>query len=56
MMELMRRSAQRIHDDSGQSLAEYSLILAFIALACVVALGLLGLAISGSYTSILPGF
>jgi Flp pilus assembly pilin Flp len=31
--------------EDGQALAEYSLILAFIALACVLTLGALGLAI-----------
>ncbi len=33
--------------EDGQALAEYSLILAFIAAACVVALGFLGLALAG---------
>ncbi len=33
--------------EGGQALAEYSLILAFIAAACVVALGFLGLALAG---------
>jgi hypothetical protein len=37
--------------EAGQGLAEYALILAFIALACVAALGALGTAIAGS-----PGF
>lgn len=37
--------------EAGQGLAEYALILAFIALACVVALGALGTALAGS-----PGF
>lgn len=38
-------------DESGQGLAEYALILTFIALVCVAALGALGQAIAGS-----PGF
>lgn len=37
--------------ERGQGLAEYSLILAFVALAAVTALGLLGDAIANS-----PGF
>jgi len=39
---LCRRDAER-----GQALAEYSLILGFVAAACVLALGGLGLAIAG---------
>jgi len=56
MKELMRRFIQRASDEAGQSLVEYSLILAFIAIVCIIALGLLGLAIGGAYTSILPAF
>lgn len=33
--------------EEGQALAEYSLILALIAVACIIALGALGLAVSG---------
>jgi len=33
--------------EKGQALAEYGLILALIAVACIIALGLLGLAVSG---------
>lgn len=40
-----------INDEPGQGLAEYGLILAFIALVCIVALGSLGTAIRNS-----PGF
>ncbi len=46
-----------VNEERGQALAEYSLILAFIAVACVVALGALGLAVAGqlgSITSALP--
>ena len=41
----------RTEGESGQGLAEYGLILAFIALVCLAALGALGSAISSS-----PGF
>lgn len=34
-------------DEEGQGLAEYGLILALVAIACIVALGFLGTAISG---------
>jgi Flp pilus assembly pilin Flp len=33
--------------EGGQALAEYSLILAFIAAVCIIALGALGLALAG---------
>jgi Flp pilus assembly pilin Flp len=38
-------------DESGQGLAEYALILAFVAAICVAAVGTLGNAIASS-----PGF
>jgi Flp pilus assembly pilin Flp len=38
--------------EEGQALAEYSLILAFVFIACVVALGFLGLAISGEFDTV----
>jgi len=34
--------------EDGQALAEYSLVLAFVALACIIALGAIGLAVSGT--------
>ena len=45
------RAAKSSDGESGQGLAEYALILAFIALMCVAALGSLGGAIASS-----PGF
>jgi Flp pilus assembly pilin Flp len=39
--------AARFRKEEGQALAEYSLILAFIAAACILALGALGLALAG---------
>lgn len=41
--------------EPGQALAEYSLILAFIAMVCVVALGLLGLTLAVQIDSITAG-
>ena len=38
--------------EKGQALAEYGLILALIAVAAIIALGLLGLAIAGQMTQI----
>ncbi len=56
MKEVRWQSLKRISDDGGQSLAEYSLIIAFIATACVIAVTALGLAISGGFGSIVPAF
>jgi hypothetical protein len=44
-------SHRSARDESGQGLAEYALILAFVFAACVFALGSLGTAIADS-----PGF
>lgn len=38
--------------ERGQALAEYGLLLALIAVVCIVALGALGLAIAGTLDSI----
>lgn len=46
-----RARTRNANSESGQGLAEYALILAFIALVCIAALGALGTAISSS-----PGF
>jgi len=42
----------RFEREDGQALAEYGLLLALIAVVCIAALGLLGLAISGTLGSI----
>lgn len=39
-------------DEEGQGLAEYGLILALIAVACLLALGALGTAIAGTLGSV----
>ena len=44
MLKLIR--ARRKNGEKGQALAEYGLILALIAVVCVIALGVLGLAVS----------
>ena len=43
------------HDDSGQGLAEYGLILGFIAVLCVAALVSVGGAIKGNINTIGSG-
>lgn len=42
--------------DAGQALAETSLIIAFIALVCVLALTAVGVAVNGGIADILPAF
>ena len=56
MADMLNRSMTRATNEAGQALAEYSLILAFIAVVCVVALTALGLAISGGFGAITAGF
>jgi len=46
----------RLTDESGQALAEYSLILTFIAAVCVIAVTALGVAIAAGFGDILPAF
>ena len=47
MMENVMSVLDRLNREGGQALAEYSLILAFVAMACVLALGAMGLAVAG---------
>ena len=46
------RFVARFEREEGQALAEYGLILALIAVACIIALGALGLAVSGELDAI----
>ena len=55
MKDFFLRLLARFREE-GQALAEYALILAFVFIACVVALGLLGLAISGGLDALTDGF
>lgn len=48
----------RFRSEAGQALAEYGLILALIAVVCIIALTALGLAVGGQLgqiTSAMPG-
>ncbi len=47
MVEHILRMLSSVNEARGQALAEYSLLLAFVAMACVIALTALGLAIAG---------
>ena len=51
MKDLIVRLTVRFQEE-GQALAEYSLILAFVFMACVIALGFMGLAISGEFDTV----
>jgi Flp pilus assembly pilin Flp len=56
MIENVLRALDRVNVERGQALSEFSLILAFVAMACVLALGLLGLAIAGHIDSFAARF
>jgi len=56
MMAANVRAISRMPEESGQALAEYSLILTFIVAVCVLAATFLGLAIASGFNGILPGF
>jgi Flp pilus assembly pilin Flp len=47
---------ERFNTQRGQALAEYALILAFIFIASVLALGFLGLALAGQLESLAGAF
>jgi pilus assembly protein Flp/PilA len=49
---MRNRILSLIHDDHGQDLVEYALLIAFIALACIIGLQALGGAINTTYNSI----
>lgn len=55
-MNVLDMIIERLHREDGQALAEYALVLAFIAIVCVLAVTALGLAISGAFSSIIPAF
>ena len=55
MKDLILRLTARLREE-GQALAEYSLILAFVFVACVVALGFLGLALTGEFEAVTAAF
>ena len=44
--------ARFVREDEGQDLVEYALLIAFIALACIIGLQRLGTAINNTYQSI----
>jgi pilus assembly protein Flp/PilA len=44
--------ARFVREEEGQDLVEYALLIAFIALACIIGLQNLGTAINNTYNSI----
>ncbi len=54
--EYTRGIFECLNTQRGQALAEYSLILAFIFIACVLALGFLGLTLAGFIDSFVDAF
>ena len=50
--EALLRIYARFEQEKGQALAEYGLILALIAVACILALTALGLAVAGQLDAI----
>jgi len=53
---LIIRFLNLLTDEDGQALAEYALILGFIAVVCVVALTGIGLAVTGSLDNFASAF
>ena len=56
MLKYIAKLVQGRGLEAGQALAEYSLILAFIAMVCVVSLGLLGLTLAVQLDDVAAGF
>lgn len=52
----LQRFVTRIEREDGQALAEYGLILALVAVACIAALGLLAAGIIGVFGDITAAF
>ncbi len=55
LLKLRQFALRFIHDEQGQDLVEYALIVAAIGLALVATVGQLGGAISSVYQSIIGG-
>lgn len=53
---LSKVAAMQSHtDEEGQGLAEYGLILALIAVVCIIALRALGLGVAGQLDAVVAG-
>lgn len=49
-----RRLSRRLHDEDGQGLAEYTLLLGLITLVCIAAVSALGQAVANSVAWTIP--
>ncbi len=56
LMDRLRGLQERLWQETGQTLGEYALILAFIVAICVAAVTLLGVIVLGFYDDFLAGF
>ena len=52
MKNIMTRAHAFIRDDEGAALAEYAILIAFIAIVCIVAVTFFGSKISGKFASL----
>jgi pilus assembly protein Flp/PilA len=52
VIDLQNWLGRALRDEEGQGLAEYALILAFIAVVCIAALTLLGVSITSILNSV----
>ena len=49
----MSHTLVKLHDEAGQTMAEYAVVLGVITIAVVVTLGLLSTAIQGTLTNVI---
>lgn len=56
MRKILLDLTRPTENQEGQALAEYALVLAFIAIVCVAAVTAIGLAISGAFGNIAGSF
>lgn len=56
LLNLRSWLSARLDDDRGASLVEYALLVAFIAIVCALAIGVLGNTVNESYSSTASGF
>jgi pilus assembly protein Flp/PilA len=52
MKKLVKKLREFMGNEEGQGLVEYALIIALVAIVCIVALTLLGNRVSNTYTNI----
>jgi Flp pilus assembly pilin Flp len=54
--ETIRKFVERLQEQDGQALAEYSLILALVFAACVAALGIMAATVAGALGDVAASF